>query len=158
MTNALQTLGITLALIFVGWYLAVQEARPESFVDRSGQVLTMSELKPYHRELLANKPSVYILWAVWCPTCLASIPVYNQLAKQYAGRVNFVALALENNQATEEYARLNLEFAAAHDSSGHFIEFFAATMIPFVAITDEGGKVLWQGNEFEPELLKRLGF
>ncbi len=45
-------------------------------------------------------PAVVYFWAQWCGYCQGLTPVINQLASQYAGRVKFVKLVLDQNPVT----------------------------------------------------------
>ena len=46
----------------------------------------------------ADVPVVLDFWAEWCPPCRALAPTFEELAKQYAGRVRFLKLNVDENQ------------------------------------------------------------
>ena len=49
-------------------------------------------------------PVVLDFWAEWCPPCRALAPTFEELAKQYAGRVRFLKLNVdENPQVSQRY-------------------------------------------------------
>ena len=53
----------------------------------------------FEREVMQSEvPVVLDFWAEWCPPCRALAPTFDQLAKQYAGRVRFLKLNVDENQ------------------------------------------------------------
>src|SRR5919206_3934576 len=59
----------------------------------------------FEREVLQSEvPVVLDFWAEWCPPCRALAPTFEELAKQYAGRVRFLKLNVdENSQVPQRY-------------------------------------------------------
>ncbi|MCA1620082.1 MAG: thioredoxin [Acidobacteria bacterium] len=53
----------------------------------------------FEREVAGSDvPMVLDFWAEWCPPCRALAPTFEELAKQYAGRVRFLKLNVDENQ------------------------------------------------------------
>ena len=53
----------------------------------------------FEREVVqSDVPVVLDFWAEWCPPCRALAPTFEELAKQYAGRVRFLKLNVDENQ------------------------------------------------------------
>ncbi len=49
--------------------------------------------------LQSKLPVVVDFWAEWCAPCLAAAPVLEELAKEYAGKVNFAKVDVEDNSS-----------------------------------------------------------
>ena len=52
----------------------------------------------------SDVPVVLDFWAQWCPPCRALAPTFEELAKQYAGRVRLLKLNVdENSQVPQRF-------------------------------------------------------
>lgn len=49
-----------------------------------------------------NRPIVIELYATWCAPCRAYAPIFNRLAREYKGRVDFYRIDIDNPDA-EDY-------------------------------------------------------
>lgn len=61
-------------------------------------------------EVLASEVPVFVdFWAQWCPPCHRLAPVLDELAAEYAGRIRFVQLDVdENPETTRRYGVLSM--------------------------------------------------
>ncbi len=48
--------------------------------------------------LLAKMPVVVDFWAPWCPWCMKLMPVFEEVSKQYTGRLTFAKVNVEEHQ------------------------------------------------------------
>jgi len=54
----------------------------------------------FHKAVLQSKLPVLVdFWAKWCAPCLAAAPMLEELAKEYAGKVNFAKVNVEDNNS-----------------------------------------------------------
>ncbi len=52
----------------------------------------------FNQEVLASDiPVVIDFWAPWCGPCKAMLPIYDELEKDYNGKVKFVKMNVDDN-------------------------------------------------------------
>ncbi len=52
----------------------------------------------FQKAVLQSKLPVLVdFWAQWCAPCLAAAPILEELAKEYAGKVNLAKVNVEDN-------------------------------------------------------------
>ncbi|HSC80465.1 MAG TPA: TlpA disulfide reductase family protein [Chitinolyticbacter sp.] len=52
-----------------------------------------------------GKPLVVNFWATWCAPCREEIPEFIQLQKKYAGRVQFVGIAIDDAVSAQAFIK-----------------------------------------------------
>ncbi len=57
-------------------------------------------------ELMKHDMMVVDFWAPWCGPCQMVHPIIEELAREYAGRVTFVRLKVDDNQSTSAMFRV----------------------------------------------------
>jgi thioredoxin 1 len=61
--------------------------------------------KNWEKEVMASSIPVFVdFWAEWCGPCRMVSPVIEELANEYAGKINFVKVNVdENNELASKY-------------------------------------------------------
>ncbi len=57
--------------------------------------------EPFDASVLDGKPILLNIWATWCQPCVSEMPHLNELAKEYADKMNIVGLHSEGLTFTE---------------------------------------------------------
>ena len=50
--------------------------------------------------LKSDKPVLGDFWATWCGPCKMVAPIFDEVSKEYAGKVTFAKMDVDSNQAT----------------------------------------------------------
>ena len=50
--------------------------------------------------LKSDKPVQVDFWATWCGPCKMVAPIFDEVSKEYAGKVTFAKMDVDSNQAT----------------------------------------------------------
>jgi len=106
----------------------------------SGSIVVLSD-ETFFPSLKSNSLMVTDFWATWCPPCRMMAPVMQELSQQYAGKITFAKVDVDQNPVTSQQ--------------------FGIMSIPTFLITDHG-KVLdvlvgaMPKEAFEKEITKYL--
>ena len=99
---------------------------------------------------LGKTPAVLEFWASWCENCKALEPQLKAVARKYAGKVRFVAVAVSVNQSPERvraFARqhpLPVEFV--YDRAGKATDVYEAPATSYIVVVARGGKIVYTGQ------------
>jgi thioredoxin 1 len=79
----------------------MQKARAQlqTAVKNDGKPIILSDAS-FSSEISKHPLMLVDFWAVWCPPCRMVAPIIEQLAKEYAGRVAFGKLNVDENPLT----------------------------------------------------------
>ena len=115
-----------------------RQAIPFSMKTFDGRDVSLQELK--------GKPVVVNFFASWCGPCQLEAPVLREAWKEFGGRVEFVAVAIDDS---EEGARgflkeFRLEFTAGLDSTGEIMKAYNIYGIPKTYVIDRTGVILYE--------------
>ncbi len=106
--------------------------------DMEGMQVTLSSL-------LHETPAVLDFWATWCGPCRISMPHLDNLRKQYEGKVNFLAINLDQNPSVVrpfvEQAGYGLQVLL--DTDGRVAAQYGVRGIPTTYLIDKEGSVAY---------------
>lgn len=66
----------------------------------ANNIKTISDASFEADVLKSDKPVLVDFWAEWCGPCKMIAPIVDQLAVEYAGKVNFTKMDVDSNPAT----------------------------------------------------------
>jgi thiol-disulfide isomerase/thioredoxin len=100
-------------------------------------------------QYLGKGPVVMEFWATWCPNCKELEPAMLSVQKKYAGKVQFVGVAVSVNESPELVRRYvekhGLAGAQFYDRKGTAIDAYDVPATSFVVIVNKAGKVVYTG-------------
>ena len=104
-----------------------------------------AELSQY----LGKLPVVMEFWATWCPNCKELEPALLAAQKKYAGKVQFVGVAVSVNESPELVRRYVEKHGLAgvqfYDRKGTAIDAYDVPATSFVVVINKAGKVVYTG-------------
>lgn len=98
---------------------------------------------------IGKTPMLIEFWATWCPICRELMPTLLASEKKFAGKIKFLAVAVNVNESPERIQK----FLAAHpmphetvfDADGKAAEAFDAPATSYVIVLDGKGRVRYTG-------------
>jgi peroxiredoxin len=101
-------------------------------------------------DVIGKKPALLEFWATWCPQCEALFPRMEAAHRRFAGRAEFVVIAVAVNQ-TQRSIRRHLErhpmpFRVLWDTQGRAVRAFQAPTTSYVVVVDGDGNVVYTGT------------
>jgi len=104
-----------------------------------------AELSQY----IGKLPVVMEFWATWCPNCKELEPAMLAAQKKYAGKVQFIGVAVSVNESPELVRRYVEKHALAgvqfYDRKGTAIDAYDVPATSFVVVINKAGKVVYTG-------------
>jgi thiol-disulfide isomerase/thioredoxin len=98
---------------------------------------------------IGKGPVVIEFWATWCPNCKELEPAVLAAQKKFAGRVQFIGVAVSVNESPElvrrYVAKHGLAGAQFYDRKGTAIDAYDVPATSFVVVIDKAGKVVYTG-------------
>lgn len=94
-------------------------------------------------ESLRGKVVVLNFWATWCGACKESVPVINELARKYEGKVVFLGIcATQGAQDLPELVNsLGIRYPVAQDVETKTVTAYGANSFPDYYLIDQRGKL-----------------
>lgn len=142
----------------------------ESRANDAGEGLIGKPLKPYvlnsikgepvdFARYLGRKPIYLKFWATWCTTCLAQMPHFEKVAKQYKDDIAVIAVNTGINDEQEDvqaYLTLHpLSMPVVRDD-GSLANDLQLTVTPQHVLIDHTGHIVWLGHKDDERFMKVL--
>ncbi len=124
-----------------------KQAKTES---TSGFTVYDYEGNPCTLDDMLGKPTVVNFWATWCGPCTYELPGFNNLCNEYAGKVNFMMVNVEEgnertvNMVYDFVQENNYTFPLYYDLSGEASREYSIRSIPMTLFIDSNGKIVEQ--------------
>ncbi len=100
-------------------------------------------------QFIGKGPIVMEFWATWCPNCKELEPAMLAAQKKYAGKVQFVGVAVSVNESPELVKKYvdkhGLAGAQFYDRKGTAIDAYDVPATSFVVVINKAGKVVYTG-------------
>ncbi len=143
-------LGYLAAFVFIAAPLAAQESGIAVGSKAPSAKLETLDGKPADIGAFLGKGPVLIeFWATWCENCRDLEPAMLAAQKKYAGKVEFVGVAVSVNQSPELVRRYVAKHGLAgtqlYDRKGASIDAYEVPATSFVVVINKAGKVVYSG-------------
>jgi thiol-disulfide isomerase/thioredoxin len=108
--------------------------------NKEGKAVKLSDMK--------GTPVVLNFWASWCPPCKAEMPEFDEIAKEYAGKVEFMMVNLTDGvQETQEKAQAFIDsmgytFPVYFDKDSDAAYKYGIQSIPTTIFIDANGNLV----------------
>lgn len=121
-----------------------------SLTDLKGQQLSLDQMK--------GKVVLLDFWATWCGPCRLSMPVLEQLQKEYGPKLALLAINLEEPiEVVRGYVqKQNLHSTILLDSEGRVGRAYGSESIPMQVVIDKEGIIRHINFGYAPNLGERL--
>ena len=143
-------LGYLAALVLIAAPVAAQESGIAVGSKAPAAKLETLDGKPADIGAFLGKGPVLIeFWATWCENCRDLEPAMLAAQKKYAGKVEFVGVAVSVNQSPELVRRYVAKHGLAgtqlYDRKGASIDAYEVPATSFVVVINKAGKVVYSG-------------
>ncbi|PZQ46108.1 MAG: hypothetical protein DI551_05730 [Micavibrio aeruginosavorus] len=113
----------------------------EPFLDPKSNTVRMRDFQ--------GRPTLVNLWATWCAPCVVELPSLEKFEKHYRGRINVLAVAVEEGKDPGDIAkflesRLLGDFAGYVDKGGRFASNLGIRGIPTSFVIGSDGLILYR--------------
>jgi cytochrome c biogenesis protein CcmG, thiol:disulfide interchange protein DsbE len=130
------------------------------FLDRQLPEFTLRDLngKYFNSSKLLGKPTLINFWNKGCSPCIQEIPELNELQKKYAGKVNFISIAIDDPESVKDFI-IKRPYGFYHlvTDSKFYKNTFKISFIPVNMFLDKKGYVRQVRILISPEYDKTTG-
>lgn len=148
MRRGLQGMLVAAAVVFGASNARAQEGLSVGTVAPSAQLFTLDG-KPVDLKQVAKGPAVIEFWATWCENCAQLLPTMQKAQNAYAGKVNFVAVAVNVNQSAQRVklhaAKYKVPGLQLYDTKGDATDKWQVPATSYVVVLDKAGRVVYTG-------------
>ncbi|MCZ6778182.1 MAG: TlpA disulfide reductase family protein [Acidobacteriota bacterium] len=112
-------------------------------------------------DVLDERPVLLVVWAVWCPPCVAEFQELQRLHEEYASSgLQILAVGVRYNQTLEEvrlFARdQGVEFPVLYDEREKVVQRYGITYIPTNFLIDRDGVIEYSSYGLPTDLEERV--
>ena len=143
-------IGLAIAICLIASPLRAQESGiPVGNVAPGAKLETLDGKVAELSQYIGKGPVVMEFWATWCPNCKELEPAMLAVQKKYAGKVQFVGVAVSVNESPELVRRYVEKHGLAgvqfYDRKGTAIDAYDVPATSFVVVINKAGKVVYTG-------------
>lgn len=147
-TRLLVTL-VLLASISAGALRAQDSGIPVGLKAPVATVQTLDGKPADLGQFIGKGPVLIEFWATWCSNCKELEPALLAVQKKYAGKVQFIGIAVSVNESPELVRRYVERHGVAgthlYDRKGDAVDAYEVPATSFVVVIDKAGKVVYTG-------------
>ena len=112
-------------------------------------------------DMKGKKAVLLDLWAIWCPPCLASMPVLNDLYDRYADRgFEVIGLAVpqgQNERSVRGFLKRNeVNYPVVFDTDDQVSPAYGTMFVPQYFLIAPDGTLAYQGTTLPEDLEERV--
>jgi thiol-disulfide isomerase/thioredoxin len=138
------------ALMTVPMLAGAQESGIAIGSDAPGAAVETLDGKPADLSDYVKKgPTLLQFWATWCTNCKALEPRIEAAMKKYAGKVQFVAVAVSVNQSVDRIKayrdKYHMQHEIVYDRKGYAADAYEVAATSYIVVVDGKGKVVYTG-------------
>ena len=138
-----------IALCFSAPLRAQESGIPVGNAAPAAKVETLDGKAADISQYIGKTPVLMEFWATWCPNCKELEPAMLAVQKKYAGKVQFVGVAVSANESPELVRRYvdkhGLAGAQFYDRKGNATDAYDVPATSFVVVINKAGKVVYAG-------------
>ena len=106
--------------------------------------------------LVAQKPTLLVFWATWCPTCVEEIPTLNDWVRKYPQMQILSINVEESRDRVKNFSeKRQIQYPVLLDSESQVAEQYGLVGIPATVLVSKGGRIVYYGFSL-PENIETL--
>ena len=149
--NILKFFIITLLVIAPATSFALSEGEPLPPFDTEDIDGNPVDLK----EIIGQKPIMFVFWASWCPSCFFEVPKLNALYKEFSPQgMEFFGINVDQNdsinQAFKFMGKAKMRYPVIYDTGSVITKNYGVPGVPTIIIVNKKGIVTFKRN-YVPE-------